>query len=51
MEEPNASKPKPLTFEVTAGGVSWIKAIVGAPAIIGATAPRAGLASPPSRLG
>jgi len=51
MEEPNASRPKPLTFEVTSGGVSWIKAIAGAPAIIGATAPRAGLASSPSRLG
>lgn len=51
MEEPNASKPKPLVFEVTAGGVSWVKALTGAPALLGAAAPRAGLAAPPSRMG
>lgn len=51
MEEPNASKPNPLVFEVTAGGVSWIKAITGAPALVGAAAPRAGLAAPSPRLG
>lgn len=51
MEEPNASKPKPLVFEVTAGGVSWVKALTGAPALLGAAAPRAGLATLPSRMG
>lgn len=51
MEEPNASKPKPLVFEVTSGGVSWAKALTGAPALLGAAAPRAGLTAPPSRMG
>ncbi len=51
MEEPNASKPKPLVFEVTAGGISWARALMGAPALLGAAAPRAGLAAPPSRMG
>ena len=51
MEEPNASKPKPLVFEVTIGGISWAKALMGAPALLGAAAPRAGLAALPSRMG
>jgi len=51
MEEPNASKPQPLTFEVAAGGVSWIKAISGAPAILDSRPPRAGLESRPARAG
>lgn len=43
MEEPNASKPEPLVFEITSGGVSWIRGIVGgAPAIISSKPPRAG---------
>ena len=43
MEEPNATKPKPLEFEVSAGGVSWIRtALGGAPAIIASKPPRAG---------
>lgn len=51
MEEPNASKPEPLTFEVSVGGVSWIKAISGAPAVLSSTLPRAGLESRPIRAG
>lgn len=43
MEEPNAYKPKPILFEITSSGVSWIKPVVaGAPAIISSTPPRAG---------
>lgn len=43
MEEPNASSPEPITFEISSGGVSWKRsAIVGAAAIITSTAPRAG---------
>lgn len=43
MEEPNANKPEPLEFEVSAGGVSWIRAAIGgAPAIIASKPPRAG---------
>lgn len=43
MEEPNSSKPEPITFEISSGGVSWKRsAIVGAAAIITSTAPRAG---------
>jgi len=43
MEEPNASKPEPLVFEVARGGVSWIRSIVGgAAAIITSRPPRAG---------
>lgn len=43
MEEPNANQPKPIVFEITAGGISWIKSVVsGAPAIISSTPPRAG---------
>lgn len=51
MEEPNASKPEPLTFEVSVGGVSWIKAISGAPAVLSSIPPRAGLESRPIRAG
>lgn len=43
MEEPNASKPEPLTFEIGGGGVTWKKSsIIGAPAIISSVPPRAG---------
>lgn len=43
MEEPNASKPEPLTFEITSGGVTWKRATaIGAAAIITSTPPRAG---------
>lgn len=43
MEEPNATKPEPLVFDVTAGGVSWTKtALVGAPAIVTSRPSRAG---------
>lgn len=43
MEEPNASKPQPISFEVTNQGVAMLRAAtLGAPAIIGSTAPRAG---------
>ncbi len=43
MEEPNASKPEPLVFDVTAGGVSWTKmALIGAPAIVASRPSRAG---------
>lgn len=51
MEEPNASKPEPLTFEVAVGGVTWIKAVLGAPAVIGSKPPRAGLEARPARAG
>jgi hypothetical protein len=51
MEQPNAGKPEPITFEVTWGGVSWIKAIAGAPAVIGTAAPRAGLEARSARAG
>lgn len=44
MEEPNASHPEPITFEVTSGGVTWARSIaaIGAPAIIASRPPRAG---------
>ena len=43
MEEPNASKPEPLTFEITRGGVAWTRmAPIGAPAIVSSRPPRAG---------
>ena len=43
MEEPNGNKPEPITFEITAGGVSWIRsASLGAPAVILSSPPRAG---------
>jgi hypothetical protein len=51
MEEPNAAKPEPITFEVTVGGVSWIKAISGAPAILSSSPPRAGLSASTVRAG
>ena len=43
MEEPNATKPEPLVFEITTGGVSWTKtALIGAPAIVTSRPSRAG---------
>ena len=45
MEEPNSSKPEPIVFEITSGGISWIKAlstIAITPTILGAKPPRAG---------
>lgn len=43
MEEPNATTPEPLTFEITSGGVGWKRAsAIGAAAIITSTPPRAG---------
>jgi hypothetical protein len=43
MEEPNANKPEPITFEITSGGVTWKRSSsIGAPAIILSTPPRAG---------
>jgi hypothetical protein len=43
MEEPNASKPEPLVFEVTFGGIAWKRSSsVGAPAILLSKPPRAG---------
>jgi hypothetical protein len=43
MEEPNANKPEPITFEVAFGGVTWKRsASIGAPAIVSSIPPRAG---------
>lgn len=43
MEEPNANKPEPITFEIGRGGVTWKRSIsIGAPAIITSSPPRAG---------
>lgn len=43
MEEPNATKPEPLVFDVTVGGVSWTKTgLIGAPAIVASRPSRAG---------
>lgn len=43
MEEPNASKPEPLVFEVTYGGITWKRSSsIGAPAIVLSKPPRAG---------
>jgi hypothetical protein len=43
MEEPNANKPEPITFEITSGGVTWKRsASIGAPAIVLSSPPRAG---------
>ena len=43
MEEPNANKPEPLTFEISRGGVTWTRtASIGAPAILTSRPPRAG---------
>jgi hypothetical protein len=51
MEEPNAAKPEPITFEVSVGGISWLKAIAGAPAILNSSPPRAGLSGTTVRVG
>lgn len=51
MEEPNAAKPEAITFEVSVGGVSWLKAIAGAPAILSSSPPRAGLSGTTVRAG
>jgi hypothetical protein len=43
MEEPNASKPEPIVFEISRGGVTWKRSVsIGAPAIITSRPPRAG---------
>lgn len=43
MEEPNATHPEPITFEVANGGVTWKRSVAfGAPAIIASRPPRAG---------
>lgn len=43
MEEPNATTPEPLVFEITSGGVGWKRAsAIGTAAIITSTPPRAG---------
>lgn len=43
MEEPNSTKPEPIVFEITSGGVSWKRSTsVGAAAIITSVPPRAG---------
>ena len=44
MEEPNANKPEPITFEVEKGGVTWARAAtaLGAASIIVSRPPRAG---------
>jgi hypothetical protein len=43
MEEPNANRPEPIEFEITRGGVAWLKGtVIGAPALIAARPPRAG---------
>lgn len=43
MEEPNATHPEPMIFEITGGGVTWKRSgAVGAPAIITSKPPRAG---------
>jgi hypothetical protein len=43
MEQPSTSKPEPMTFEITSGGVGWKEtAKKGAAAIITSPAPRAG---------
>lgn len=43
MEQPNTTKPEPLIFEITAGGVGWKRAsAIGSAAIITSTPPRAG---------
>ena len=43
MEEPNTRRPEPSTFEVTVGGVSWIRTVMSAPAVLVSKPPRAGL--------
>jgi hypothetical protein len=43
MEEPNANKPEPITFEVTSGGITMKRtASIGAAAIVVTRPPRAG---------
>jgi hypothetical protein len=43
MEEPNANKPEPITFEVTFAGVTWKRSTsVGATAVASSSPPRAG---------
>lgn len=43
MEEPNTTKPKPIVFNVTSGGVTLERSVAfGAPAIVSSTPPRAG---------
>ena len=43
MEEPNATRPQPIVFDVEAGGVSLVRAtIAGSAAIITSRPPRAG---------
>jgi hypothetical protein len=43
MEEPNARKPQPLTFEIAQGGVTWERSTaLGAPAVVLSSPPRAG---------
>lgn len=43
MEEPNGSKPEPLVFEISSGGVTWKRSgSIGAPAILVSKPPRAG---------
>lgn len=49
MEEPNETKPAPIEFEIAVGGVSWLKAIIGAPAVLASKPPRAGQASRSTR--
>jgi hypothetical protein len=51
MEEPNASKPQPLKFEVSSGGVAWLKGIAGTPALLTGAIPRAGLSGTTVRAG
>lgn len=43
MEEPNASQPEPIEFEITSAGISLMRSkVVGAAAVIASTPPRAG---------
>lgn len=43
MEEPNASKPEPLVFDITGIGISWKRlGLIGAPAIVASRPARAG---------
>ena len=43
MEEPNASKPEPLVFDITGSGMSWKRlGLIGAPAIVASRPARAG---------
>lgn len=43
MEEPNASKPEPLVFDITGSGISWKRlGLIGAPAIVASRPARAG---------